>query len=1043
MLFCLAARAAGQEARGAGSEALSLASSADDHATSLAGRREALRKLEEAARLHSAAGEAGGAARALNRAGRLRLKLGEPQAALEAHRRARLLLRGAPDAEAEADALHGLGETYLLLQKMTPAEKAVRRSLAVSARAGYTRGRAQALVTLSEIQVYDDQSLALLTAHEAVGLWQSLGDPRGLALAHSQAGRCHMAQSRLAESAQNYEKALQLSREADDPPGQAGALIMLGFVEYVKGEWQGSISLLTQAEGLLDEEAEPKKMGQIAAGMAEAFRDSGAPDVALTHYRRALGYYRLTHDPHLVWYATWGLGCTHYLMGDYPAAFEHLRRSLERVDKDKLAAAQTYLYLGQVYLATGEPDAAFGHLQSSLAIFERAGNQGWAARARGLLGQAYLRRGRVAAARKSYLKALETFVKLSARVSEAAVNYELGRLELSEGNLGAAERHLGRSVEVTEEVRRFSTISDLTAVFSATVHERYGAYVECLMRGHAADPSRGLDALAFEASESARSRSLSELLRATGTNLVPGLDPQLAERERALRQALRVREVARVVLLGKPDGRSQLEPLEAELSRLSAEYGRAEEAIRARHPAYGQIARPAGWDLRRIREQVVADDETVLLEYSLGAERSYVWAVTRGGLASYELPPRALVERAAKRVYGLLSARRRRGAEEEPAAAEELAAATRELSGLILSPAAAALSGKSRVIVVADGALDYVPFQLLQASPEGGEPLVAAYEVVNAPSASVLGQLREEAARRVPPAKTLAAFGDPVFRANYATRRAAAGGVEVAALRRAEDEGFRSRLRGIEVEGDSIDPASASPLTYAGPELESLRELVADSLVAADFEATRERLLATDLSEFAILHFATHGLLYPTRPEDSGLLLSTVDREGRARAGVVGLRDIYNLRAPVDLVVLSACRTALGKDVRGEGMIGLTRGFMYAGASSVVSSLWNVPDEATSELMKRFYDNMLRRGMTPAAALRAAQNSIRREPQWRSPYYWAAFTLQGEYRRVLRPARAPGPTVYTKALVSGGALLPALAACAVWWLRRRRTRLAL
>jgi CHAT domain-containing protein len=521
---------------------------------------------------------------------------------------------------------------------------------------------------------------------------------------------------------------------------------------------------------------------------------------------------------------------------------------------------------------------------------------------------------------------------------------------------------------------------------------------------------------------------------------VPGLDPHLAEQERSLRQAIRAGEDARMALLGGKYERSALEALEAELSRLGSEYRRIEEAIRAHHPGYGQIERPAGWDLRRIREQVVADDETVLLEYSLGAERSYVWAVTRGGLTSYELPPRALVERAAERVYALLSAPPHRDSEEAAAASRELDAALSELGGMVLTPALAALQGKSRVVVVADGALNYVPFQLMPASPAGGEPLVAAHEVVNAPSASVLGQLREEADRRVPPAKTLVAFGDPVFASNYAARAGEGRGVEIAALGKMEGEDFRSRLRDIEVEGDSMDPASAMPLTYAGPELENLRKVVADSFVASDFDATRERLQATDLSEFAILHFATHGRLDPRRPERSGLLLSTVDREGRARGGFVGLRDVYNLRAPVELVVLSACRTALGKDVRGEGMIGLTRGFMYAGASSVVSSLWKVDDEATSELMRRFYDNMLRRGMTPAAALRAAQNSIRQEPLWRSPYYWAAFTLQGEYRRVLRPA--PGASLYTKALVSGGALLLALAAFAAWRLRHRRARFA-
>jgi hypothetical protein len=144
------------------------------------------------------------------------------------------------------------------------------------------------------------------------------------------------------------------------------------------------------------------------------------------------------------------------------------------------------------------------------------------------------------------------------------------------------------------------------------------------------------------------------------------------------------------------------------------------------------------------------------------------------------------------------------------------------------------------------------------------------------------------------------------------------------------------------------------------------------------------------------------------------------------------------MRAPVDLVVLSACQTALGKDVRGEGLLSLTRGFMYAGASSVVASLWKVDDEATAELMKQFYANMLQKGMPPSAALSAAQNSIRQRPEWRSPYYWAAFTLQGEYRQVIKPAppaRIAGPYFLAGACVF---LLTLLGGGAWWWYRRRR-----
>jgi CHAT domain-containing protein len=547
------------------------------------------------------------------------------------------------------------------------------------------------------------------------------------------------------------------------------------------------------------------------------------------------------------------------------------------------------------------------------------------------------------------------------------------------------------------------------------------------MRKHDAQPAQGFAVRAFETSELSRSRSLAELLRATQTNLIAGLDPKLAEQEKSLRQSLKVKEDYKVALLGKQYTKEELVALDAEIARLQAEYKQVNETIRASYPSYEQLTRPAAWDLRQIQEQVISDDQTVLLEYSLGSEQSYVWTVTRDGIKSYNLPARALVNEEAQKVYKLLAA------PPGPNTVKELTPAVEELGRMVLSPVAQELS-KRRIIIVADGALHYIPFQILPSPSASNEPLVANYEIVTTPSASILGELRKEATRRQPE-KVLAAFGDPVFAENYAQSKESSEQSDgVLAM---ESVPLQHALRDIELNGDSFDPSVIKPLFYAKRELANLRNAASsgETFVASGFTATREQLLSTDLTEYAILHFATHGLLDPKRPENSGLVLSTVNRAGQEQNGFVGLQDIYGLRAPVDLVVLSACQTALGKDVRGEGLLGLTRGFMYAGASSVVASLWKVDDEATAELMRQFYTNMLREGMTPADALRAAQNSIRQRPEWQAPYYWAGFTLQGEYRQVIKPTPTSG--LYWKIII--GAALMLLIGMAFWY-RYRKVR---
>ena len=170
----------------------------------------------------------------------------------------------------------------------------------------------------------------------------------------------------------------------------------------------------------------------------------------------------------------------------------------------------------------------------------------------------------------------------------------------------------------------------------------------------------------------------------------------------------------------------------------------------------------------------------------------------------------------------------------------------------------------------------------------------------------------------------------------------------------------------------------------------------AQSLKALDFEATRERAISPALTDYRIVHFATHGLIDSRRPELSGLVLSMVDEAGRPQNGYLGLRDIYNLNLPVELVVLSACETGLGKETAGEGLVGLTRGFMYAGARRVVASLWKVDDIATAELMGRFYRALEQDGLAPAAALRQAQLEMAHHSDWSYPYYWGAFAVQGD-----------------------------------------------
>jgi len=332
------------------------------------------------------------------------------------------------------------------------------------------------------------------------------------------------------------------------------------------------------------------------------------------------------------------------------------------------------------------------------------------------------------------------------------------------------------------------------------------------------------------------------------------------------------------------------------------------------------------------------------------------------------------------------------------------------LSHRVLGPVAAQL-GKKRLLIVTDGTLQYVPFAALPIPATGRPnrhrpiPLIIDHEIVSLPSASTLAVLRRELQGRQPAAKTVVTLADPVFDQNDARLKTAAltapdkkdgPGLDVISTR---------ILKHVAKQSDDSNEAASVKLEiprlpFTRQEAERILALVPEAagMKALDFKASRATATSADLSQYRFVHFATHGYLDSERPELSALVLSTVDEQGRMVDGFLRAHEVYNLNLPAELVVLSACETGLGKEVKGEGLVGLTRGFMYAGAARVMVSLWSVNDQATSELMVKFYRKVLAEGMRPAAALRAAQVEMWKEKRWQAPYYWAAFTLQGEWR---------------------------------------------
>lgn len=1005
--------------------------------TSVEARRRAAADLTaEAARLRQS-GDAAFLVRTLGRLAEVYLKLNDTDSALPAAREALDLSRRAGDATLLADTLNVSGVVHRSLEDNERARLLFNEAHALSLSRNYRRGEARSLTELGTTYFNQDEpDKAAACGEAALPIWRELQDKREEAHALYTLGAPYMRLGRLAEAVSVLESAATVFRELGSPAQEASALLELNFFAIRGGQWGRALALLNRIQSLVtDKEAEPFRAAQIAMSFGEVYEAYGQLETAHTYYSEAATLYRdHAHSVTAAIDAGSKAGRVQARRGDYQGAVRQIEEGLrlaEQVD-NRLRIALCHEDLGRAHLSAGLQPQAKDEFLQAVSWYGQTGNPRERARAQTFLAQIDYMQGDWAAASTTYREALQVFQEFGDYTNEAAVRFGLGKMELEQQNLEEAGHHLKRSITLTEQLRENAAGKDLRTSFLDSVHDRYETYVEWLMQLNSAHPGAGFDVRAFEASELGRARSLLDSLRDYQRELRREADPALLIEEEALQKKEQSLLDKLAKLQSENGDAEKVKEVEDELMRVRARSETVEAQINS-DAKFNNLLRPMPLTLEEIRSHIT-DEETSLLEFSLGERKSYLWVVTQDGMTSYELPDKQTIKTAGLRLANLLAAPRI-----GPGQETEIESAAAEVSRLVLGPAAGNLRSR-RLIVVPDGILQYIPFQILTDTSDAGEPLVARHEIVNAPSASSLVLLRRETAGRPVAPKLLAAFGAPAVLSNYVPTAPAQRQEREGVASPSDESGTRASAGGP---ADTLDPNSIGSLFFAKQELTVLRKLASadEALVYSGYDATRDRLRALDLQQYRILHFATHGLLDAGQPARSGLILSLVDQDRRPVNGFVGLSDVYNLHAPVDLVVLSACRSALGEDVRGEGLVGLTRGFMYAGASGVVASLWKVDDEATAELMKHFYAHMLQRGMTPAAALREAQNNLRQEPQWRSPYYWAAFTLHGEYRQVIKPPGRSPMSGRLKGVVAGILLLLSLLAGAAWWLIRRRSKL--
>jgi CHAT domain-containing protein/tetratricopeptide (TPR) repeat protein len=804
--------------------------------------------------------------------------------------------------------------------------------------------------------------------------------------------RSQQTQESFQQAADKFQAALSVWRTAGDKLMQAYMFHEIAIIYGDIGQYQKALDAHAKASILYKDLKLPRDEARALNNTAWIYGELGDNQKSLETYDRVAEIYRTVGnvDPKLLS----NIGSSYAKLGDYRRALEIHLRVLEMRRASGDAQEITLSNIGNCYDHLGEKSKAIDFYSKALELMRQAGDHFYTATTLTHIGVFYRGSGEYEKALNYLNEALTLRKTIGDQKGIATTLFQIARLERDRGNVVEARKRIEAALALVESLRTKVASQQLRASFFASVQQYREFYIDLLLRLHKDNPSQQLDRAAFNASETGRARSLLELLREASAEIRHGVDPALLERHRSLGQLIAEKADSQMRLLSGKHTEEQATAALNEITQLTTEYEQVEAQIRHTSPQYAALIQPVPLKLEETQQRVL-DADTLLLEYSLGEEKSFLWAVTPESLKTYELPKRAIIEPLARRVYELLIARNQNVVNEtleqrrrrlELAEAEYPKAAA-SLSQMLLGPAAAELKNK-RLLIVSDGVLQFIPFAGLP-HPRGSRPLSVDHEIVTAPSASVLALLRQETANRKPATKTLAVFADPVFSTNdprVAMARLAHAVPEkkTDVARSASESGLGDlrRLRFSRQEADEIT-------RFANDELK---------LEATDFNASRTLATSGELKQYRIIHFATHGLINNQHPELSGIVLSLVDEQGRQQNGFLRLYDLYNLKLSAELVVLSACQTALGKEIRGEGLVGLTRGFMYAGAPRVIASLWQIDDRASAEFMKRFYQGLLGQKLRPAAALRLAQVSMQNDKRWSAPHYWAAFTLQGEWK---------------------------------------------
>jgi CHAT domain-containing protein/tetratricopeptide (TPR) repeat protein len=903
-----------------------------------------LRMLQDALRRWQKTGDWIGQVDALFQITQIQGVLGQYDQAISGAKQALRLAQEEHYLEGEARALSSLGDLYNQQNDTKKSRELFDESLPRWKVLGDTYRQGLALYSIGIGLQNDQPEKAFKYLEQARFLLSKAGDLVYQANVLTTEGWIEVGRGEYSKGLEQALSALELSKSAHDERAKAAALSLLGNIHQARGELEGALVEFQEACNINVAGGDSLHEGFNRQGLGSVFFNLGEPDRALVEYAKALQISRTIGRKDLERRVLVNTGYIYQnAKKDLGAALKYYRQALSASGGRLSEEALAFNNMGAVYSLLGKPEEALALLSKAFEIRDQIGERARQANTLLAMGNAYsaLRDPR---AEDNYRRALELSQRFGNTNLQTEILYRWAVLDRSRGRLKDALRRIRESLSIVESVRSQVISDKLKTSFLASKREYYELLVNLLAQLEEGSAGSYKDE-ALEASEWARARGLLDLL-AEG-HVRAEAPPGLQMRDTELR--------SRLSWLQEQIAKKRSEDLEAQVDQVQDAMVQLQTEIRKQDPHYAEVRYPTPLRAEQIRSLV--DDRTALLHYFVGKEASFLFVVTRKELELYHLPGASALADQVSRLRTLIQV-------SGPRSLQRFRETATNLYSVLLRPATSALAGKSRLLIAPDGPLSLLPFEVLLTEGRGSSYkdlpyLLRRFAISYIPSASVFADLRKD---RSPgnPEKSFLAFADPSY-----------GGTSTILQR-----------------GSSAPGGSLAQLPESGMEVQRIAALYpGKSMLYLGSAATKRSVQQSPyLRTTPRVHFALHGTVDPLRPELSGLELA----DGRLQ-----VFDIFNLKMSADLLTLSACQTALGKEVSGEGMIGLTRAFLYAGAHSIVVSLWSVEDRSTSDLM---YDTYRRLGTGKAEALRQAKLNMISSKAYSAPYYWAPFILSGDPR---------------------------------------------